>query len=1590
MLEHAAREPTGKEPRKATSTHTPRRVEASAWPATATASAGPWAPGRLLELRRTLGNRRFGALARQLAEPPTLALSTPGDPLEQEADTVADQIAASRGGGMAAIHAPGGAAGAGHTARGRAPVPLGDGEPLAPKVQAFFEPRLGCDLGGVRVHTDRAADLTARSLGAAAFTVGGHVAFGAGRYEPGTAAGRRLLAHELAHVARGEIGPGVVVRRQALDLTHQAILPSVAAGMSDQELEQQIGLLQRLLASQPVGTLAFLGIAGNLTVLGGEARRRATPSDGAPAETRSALPPGAEPNGEGGFELGAVDGQRADAASQPSPGNGAMSLVAEQLGRLWSQTRSVSPSPGAGTTLQPSPGIGLLKPDLMGSDFNPDAIVNDLRRAIDQSETTAIPKASTAISKASTAILGWWATTEWTIVRSVDAGAVIRALDNLTAGQVEMVKTLYAARENGRSLEKDLLFFGDSGHLSDLTQDQRDRISALLKGTRPDRRGLDPTAGTPGTPDGRLEADAIELHELLAGDLDEAKRERVMALHRRPVDEIDRIDHEYAKRYRRELSVELFQKLDGLQHKRLFQLRNGNWALADACALEDHRRALDALASDPFSAISAHEKRKQLIAGIEGIVEMNRQEAIAANPGMAANQAVQERLGKILGTQAGEPGQTLGDELAKTLGPTTGGAIAAMTNGSLIEAAARRLLEMEATHTTNSEKMAELLRGLRMQAAHDVMARVYDPWVPDSEKRPLADPGTREAKVDAQAKEYVRLFVEAYERHSRNGGGRSYDEIVTNTSEANQDMLKALQKGGGRMTELQELEYAIGKKDVDAIKTILRRQPTKQAVEALVSGYAENHPGRTLRETLFGPFGAAAAESNVGWMRGGLLIGAGAAETSVRWMRGGLLSGRDAASAQESLEKPEQLEGEAEVKWIAEHGQREVEVTEANSGVMGWLRERGDVPETQVIMNESAARLEALQDEWKRGDPWGRSGREILAEMRRVRAALTGDASAYEAENEQMVAELRSAVSLAVQVALAIALPGVGSSLLATAALNIGATVTANMIIYGDQYGWTNLRNDVLGGGLGALGGKLGEEVAGLVAGSTAKTVAAAAERAGLSTKLAKEAGILGTRVVKEGGNLVGSTAGTTVATGENGFTLENLAQGAFLNMLGKVARPAHTPGRGSVPPGDVATTLTPDLPAAAAAKAATESVETAPAPEVASKPAAGMEHEPLPPRAAARKGQPDEHTVVTDDLPEGTVMHPADPTDAAAAQQMYGNGPTIPAAAKPLTASPSAELHFPGPHPFFKKPAANTNALLDAEVAVQQLAMTGTGDVAGAHTVDAPGVQGAGQTNQGAGGMRMGPKPSNANTAGAGSAYAPQIATPSFASPEQRARLASAIEKAEVLASGRPLDVAELNKELGMMKSPEELEKAIGEIEDSVESKYAVKRDMSKTEPRDSSVEIEGTHATGDTTRNRSSRASHEQVLGRGMEEESGAIPLDHDRHHVAPKAGGGQLGNEIRKELLIAGVSVDDPANSAPLAGQARDPRATHESDQAHSRAHTRARLRNLLDDLRTVHDDADDVRAVLRKHGHDVYEGEERTGQEFRLGPDYEPDD
>jgi hypothetical protein len=137
------------------------------------------------------------------------AVNQPGDIYEQEADHIAEQVMAMPT----------------HSAMGRAPLHIqrlsgqptgqvdtapasvdrvlaGSGSPLTPALRQEMEQGFGHDFSQVRVHSDRAAEQSVRDLNANAYTVGRNVVFGAGKFMPETYEGKRLIAHELAHVVQ--------------------------------------------------------------------------------------------------------------------------------------------------------------------------------------------------------------------------------------------------------------------------------------------------------------------------------------------------------------------------------------------------------------------------------------------------------------------------------------------------------------------------------------------------------------------------------------------------------------------------------------------------------------------------------------------------------------------------------------------------------------------------------------------------------------------------------------------------------------------------------------------------------------------------------------------------------------------------------------------------------------------------------------------------------------------------------------------------------------------------------------------------------------------------------------------------------------------------------------------------------------------------------------------------------------------------------------------------------------------------------------------------------------------------------------------
>lgn len=187
---------------------------------------------QLAHLHSTYGNQ---AVLRMLsrtapAMQTKLTVNRPGDPFEQEADRVADQVMRMPAPALSIqrkctgceeeeklqrkcaeceeeekkgeLHRKETNAGPQFAPPSVHQVLNSPGHPLDPATRAFMEPRFGRDFNAVRIHTDRPAAESAQAVSALAYTSGDHIVFGAGQYSPAGADGRRLLAHELVHVVQ--------------------------------------------------------------------------------------------------------------------------------------------------------------------------------------------------------------------------------------------------------------------------------------------------------------------------------------------------------------------------------------------------------------------------------------------------------------------------------------------------------------------------------------------------------------------------------------------------------------------------------------------------------------------------------------------------------------------------------------------------------------------------------------------------------------------------------------------------------------------------------------------------------------------------------------------------------------------------------------------------------------------------------------------------------------------------------------------------------------------------------------------------------------------------------------------------------------------------------------------------------------------------------------------------------------------------------------------------------------------------------------------------------------------------------------------
>jgi hypothetical protein len=142
------------------------------------------------------------------------------------------------------------------------------GQPLDPATRAFMEHRIGRDFSQVRIHSGAVAGVSSEAVNAEAYTVGHDIVLGEGRFAPHTCEGRRLLAHELTHVAQqtpnsaspdSEAGDSSSVTKAAVGLARQ---PSPVTPMTAAHAGGTMGEVDAAFALGQKGFDIIIGPAG--------------------------------------------------------------------------------------------------------------------------------------------------------------------------------------------------------------------------------------------------------------------------------------------------------------------------------------------------------------------------------------------------------------------------------------------------------------------------------------------------------------------------------------------------------------------------------------------------------------------------------------------------------------------------------------------------------------------------------------------------------------------------------------------------------------------------------------------------------------------------------------------------------------------------------------------------------------------------------------------------------------------------------------------------------------------------------------------------------------------------------------------------------------------------------------------------------------------------------------------------------------------------------------------------------------------------------------------------------------------------------
>jgi hypothetical protein len=672
--------------------------------------------------------------------------------------------------------------------------------------------------------------------------------------------------------------------------------------------------------------------------------------------------------------------------------------------------------------------------------FNPMDILHKLLIAIDQSQVQfkfgASPEEMT---------------------RHVDFNAVVAALSNLTADQAKQVEAAYLAHEN-RTLYNDLFGVGESGFHSDLTHDQLMRIDALLGGTRA-RQGAAPEEAQAARAH-QLDADAIELHQLLHGDREKNDVERVLAMIRRSKEANAELGAAYERHFNVPLSTDIYML--GIGHMyRANLLLEGKTVEADHFIVDIERQKIEEIdkkiselkeeASGWGASIAPIIEIKNLQKEREGLVEeIERQGQQAAAEGTA--KAV---LGDV-------------NALATTVGGTDAAVIRAMVSEDPVAKVAAQLRHAADADKLDAAQLTAALRNLRVEAEERAQREF-----------PKGDPRV-EARAKGLAEDYFTRLRSSYNELA--GDAKHFDELVEDVgNEGDVKLNKALVAEQGRLSDVDELMLALSgdRKDTESVERVLKYKSAAQ-IKDLKAQYFIRTGGHSLDYDLFGEAPTRAGEENPE-MAGVYLKYQGKA------------SGTSRLNLEDYMQRPDEEGGLAEVTYITQRAEREYSYTIENRGLTGaWRDAWGN--EQRDLLDETIGEVRRLYWQWLR--EFGANpqfahtpqSHDMIQQMRLARATIRGDRAAYEKATAELRATFQAIASFALQAALTAVIGPIaefaligelaeGASValrvaktVQTAAVGTSATIGANLAVYGSDYSLDMLKADLRGGMLGAIG----------------------------------------------------------------------------------------------------------------------------------------------------------------------------------------------------------------------------------------------------------------------------------------------------------------------------------------------------------------------------------------------------------------------------------------------------------------------------------------------------------------------------------------